>query len=79
MTPQPNPCIAEQLNLAKQQLESLKAEKARLYPPNPHPFVQPDRYPQDYTPDQVRFRNELVKRIEDLEKRIQDLEDQLYT
>ncbi len=79
MTQGPNPQIAQQLDLAKQQLERLKAEKARLYPPNPHPFVQPDRFPQDYTPDQIRYRNELVDRMEKLEKRIQDLEDQLYT
>lgn len=74
-----NPQIAEQLRRAREELAELKAEKARLYPPNPHPFVEPDRFPGDYTSDQVQHRNQLVARIENLEKRIQDLEDRLYT
>lgn len=79
MAQKPNPRIAEQLALAKRELAQLKEEKTRLYPPSPHPFVEPDRFPADYTPQQIQYRNELVTRIEKLEQRIQDLEDQLYS
>lgn len=75
----PNPVIVQQLSDAKQRLEQLRAEKARLYPPNPHPFVQPDQYPGNYTPQQIQYRNQLVQQIEELEKRIQELQDRLYT
>ncbi len=75
----PNPLIAQQLSDAKERLAQLRAEKARLYPPNPHPFVQPDRYPADYTPQQIQHRNQLVQQIEELEKRVQELQDRLYT
>ncbi len=75
----PNPIIAQQLRQAKEKLDQLRAEKARLYPPNPHPFVQPDRYPGDYTPQQIQHRNQLVQQIEELEKRVQELQDRLYT
>ncbi len=74
----PNPRIAQQLDQAKDKLAQLKAEKARLYPANPHPFVEPDRYPHDFTPEQVQNRNRLVQQIEELEKRIDELQDQLY-
>lgn len=74
-----NPQIAEQLRRAREELARLKAEKARLFPANPHPFVEPDRFPRDYTPDQIQQRNELVAQIEGLEKRIEDLEARLYT
>ncbi len=77
--PTPNPRVAEQLRQAKDRLAQLKAEKARLYPPNPHPFVEPDRYPRDYTTEQIQHRNKLVKQIEDLEKRIDELQDRLYS
>ncbi len=75
----PNQNIAEQLRQAKERLAELRAEKARLYPPNPHPFVQQDSYPGNYTPQQIQHRNQLVQQIEDLEKRVQDLQDRLYT
>jgi uncharacterized protein Yka (UPF0111/DUF47 family) len=74
----PNPRIAQQLERAKEKLAQLKAEKARLYPANPHPFVEPDRYPRDYAPEQIQYRNRLVQQIEELEKRIDELQDQLY-
>ncbi len=77
--PAPNPGVAKQLEQAKVRLAELKEEKARLYPANPHPFVEPDRYPRDYTPEQIQHRNQLVKQIEDLEKNIEDLQDRLFT
>lgn len=75
----PNPRIAAELQKAKDDLAKLKAEKARLYPPNPHPFAEPDKFPNQYTPDQIEYRNQLVAQIEALEQRIQDLQDRLYT
>lgn len=74
-----NPQIAAQLRQAREELARLKAEKARLFPANPHPFVEPDRFPRDYTPDQIQQRNQLVAQIESLEQRIEDLEARLYT
>lgn len=74
----PNPKIADQLKQAKDELARLKSEKLRLYPPNPHPLAQPDKYPSDYSPDQIRYRNELVRKIEELERQIESLQDQLY-
>ncbi len=74
----PNPRIAQQLQQARDKLAQLKAEKARLYPANPHPFAEPDRYPRDFTPEQIQYRNRLVAQIEELEKRIDELQDQLY-
>ncbi len=74
----PNPVIAQKLQHAKDKLAQLKAEKARLYPANPHPFIEPDRYPRDYSPEQIQYRNQLVQQIEELEKRIDELQDQLY-
>ncbi len=76
--PTPNPKIAEQLEQAKQELARLKSEKLRLYPPNPHPLAQPDKYPHDYSPEQIRYRNELVRKIEALEAQIEKLQDQMY-
>ena len=49
-----NPQIAEQLRRARAELARLKADKARLFPANPHPFVEPDRFPRDFTPEQVQ-------------------------
>ncbi len=74
-----NPQIADELRRAQDQLAKLKAEKARLYPANPHPFVQPDDFPGKYSPEQIQYRNQLVSQIEQLEKRVQDLRDRLYT
>lgn len=75
----PNPLIAKQLRQARAELARLKAEKLKLFPPNPHPFVQRDRFPNEATPEQIRQRNELVARIEELEQQIEELEDRLYT
>ncbi len=77
--PTPNPQISIQLQQARDDLARLRNEKARLYPPNPHPFAEPDKYPQEYTPEQIKYRNQLVNRIEELERRIEDLQDRLYT
>jgi hypothetical protein len=76
--PRPNPRIAEELRRARAELARLKADKLRLFPPNPHPFTQPDSFPRDATPAQIARRNALIARIEDLEQRIGELEDQLY-
>ncbi len=75
----PNPEIQQLLEQAKRQLADLKAEKARLFPPNLHPFAEPDRYPQDYTPEQIAKRNALNRQIESLENRIEELQDRLYS
>ena len=75
----PNPIIGQQLREAQTELARLRAEKLRLFPPNPHPLAQPDRFPRDATPDQIRQRNQLVARIETLEQRIEELEAKLYT
>lgn len=74
-----NPQIAEQLRQAREELARLKADKARLFPANPHPFVEPDRFPHDYTPEQIQQRNQLVAQIETLEQQIEDLEARLYS
>ncbi len=74
----PNPQVAAELHKAKEELARLRAEKLRLYPPDPHPFVEPSRYPRDYTQEQIQHRNELVARIEELEQRIEELTDRLY-
>ncbi len=77
--PTANPIIASQLQTAREELARLKSEKARLYPPNPHPFSEPDRYPGDSSPEQIAHRNELIARIELLERQIEDLQDRLFT
>ncbi len=74
----PNPQVAAELKSAREELARLKAEKLKLYPPDPHPFVEPSRYPRDYTPEQIEYRNKLVAQIEMLEARIEQLQDRLY-
>jgi hypothetical protein len=76
--PPPNPQIADELTQAKEELARLRAEKLRLYPPDPHPFVEPSRYPRDYTAEQIEHRNQLIDQIEELERRIEELTDRLY-
>lgn len=76
--PTPNPQVAHELQEAKEQLARLKAEKLRLYPPDPHPFVEPSRYPRDYSAEQIQHRNQLINQIEELERRIEELTDRLY-
>ncbi len=75
----PNPEIQRLLDQAQQELAEAKAEKLRLFPPNLHPFAEPDKYPKDYTPEQIAKRNALNAQIESLEKRIDDLRNRLYT
>lgn len=77
--PQPNPIIARQLREAQAELTRLLARKHELYPPNPHPFSEPDRFPRHATPEQIRQRNELIARIEALEQQIEELYAKLYT
>ncbi len=74
----PNPAIAKKLRELKKELAYLQAEKRKLFPPNPHPFAEPDQFPANATPEQIRQRNQLVARIETLEEQIEELETQLY-
>ncbi len=78
-TPTPNPDVQQMLEQARRDLAEARAEKLRLFPPNPHPFAQPDTFPAEYTPEQVQRRNELNSRIEHLENRIEELQRRLYT
>lgn len=75
----PNPAIQQSLNEAKEQLSALKAEKLALFPPNTDPLGSPDRFPRDYTPDQIAKHKQLDSQIEMLEQRIDDLQLRLYT
>lgn len=75
----PNPVIERQLREARAELERLRAEKLKRFPPNPHPFVQRDRFPYEATPEEIRLRNELIARIEALEQLVEELEERLYT
>ncbi len=77
--PTPNPKVAAELQKAKEKLARLKSEKLQLYPANPHPLAEPDRYPHAYTAEQIRHRNELVAQIESLEHRIDELQLRLYS
>ncbi len=74
----PNPEVQQMLDAARRQLADARAEKARLFPPNPHPFSQPDSYPKDYSPEQIAQHNELDARIDSLERRIDELQARLY-
>ncbi len=75
----PNPEIQRLLDEARRELAEARAEKLRLFPPNLHPFAEPDKYPKDYTPEQIAQRNALNAQIESLEKRIDDLRNRLYS
>ncbi len=77
--PTPNPTIQNALAEAKQQLAALKAEKMRLFPPNTDPLGSPDRFPRDYTPQQIAQHKQLVAQIEALEHRVDDLQLRLYS
>lgn len=77
--PAPNPKIVAQLRQARAELARVKTEKLKLFPPNPHPFIQADDFPAKATPEQIQKRNALVARIEELERQIADLEERLYT
>ncbi len=76
--PTPNPVIKQQIEELRRKLAEVKAEKARLFPPNPHPFAQPDTFPKNATPQQIAKRNELNAQIESLENRIEELQNRLY-
>ncbi|MGB8646796.1 MAG: hypothetical protein WCF84_16265 [Anaerolineae bacterium] len=73
-----NPDIKKLLDEARRELTEARAEKLKLFPPNPHPFAQPDAFPGSYMPEQVQRRNELNARIEQLENRIEELQRRLY-
>ncbi len=77
--PTPNPAIQNLLDQAKKQLAELKAEKLRLFPPNTDPLGSPDRFPADYTPEQIAYHRQLNSQIEALEQRVDDLQSRLYT
>ncbi len=77
--PTPNPTIQKMLDQAKAELAALKAEKTRMFPPNLDPLGTPDRYPRDYTPEQIAYHKKLVAQIEALEQRIDDLQLRLYS
>lgn len=77
-TPTPNPAIQQQLDRTKQELAALKAEKIRLFPPNTDPLGSPDRFPHDYTPEQLAHHRRLSAQIEALEQRVDDLQMRLY-
>ncbi|RIK23957.1 MAG: hypothetical protein DCC52_12795 [Chloroflexi bacterium] len=77
--PTPNPVIQQKLDAARQQLAAVKAEKARLFPPNPDPLGTPDRFPRDYSPEQIEQHRRLNEQIELLEQRVDELELQLYS
>jgi hypothetical protein len=76
--PRQNPEIMRLLDEARRELVKTKEEKARLFPANLHPLAEPDRYPQDYTAEQIRQRNLLNTKIESLENRIEDLLNRQY-
>jgi uncharacterized protein (UPF0335 family) len=76
--PTPNPQVAEELRQAKEELARLKAEKLQLYPPNPHPLVDPNYFMREFSEPQIEARNKLIERIEQLEQRVQNLQDRLY-
>ncbi len=75
----PNPEIQQLLEQAQRELAEAKSEKLREFPPNLHPFAEPDTFPQDYTPAQIARRNALNARIDSLEKRIDELQNRLYS
>ncbi len=75
----PNPMIQKSLQETKAQLAAAKAEKARLFPPNPNPLGAPDKFPRDYSSEQIEKHRQLNEQIERLEQRVDELELQLYT
>ena len=73
-----NPEIKRLIEEAKRELARVKAEKAILFPANLHPLAEPDKYPKDYTSEQVARRNQLNAQIESLETRIEELQNRQY-
>ncbi len=76
--PTPNPEVQRMLDQAKRELAELRAQKAREFPANPHPFAQPDAFPKNYTQEQVQRHSALNAQIESLENRIEELQNRLY-
>lgn len=74
----PNPTIQKQLEQAQAELAALKAEKTRLFPANKDPLGTPDRFPRDYSPQQIEQHKRLNAQIEALEQRVDSLQLQLY-
>lgn len=74
-----NPAIQRLIDEAKAELAKAKAEKASLFPANLHPLAEPDKYPKDYSPEQILKRNQLNAQIESLERRIEELENRKFT
>ena len=77
--PTPNPEIQKRLAEARAELAALKQEKARLFPPNKDPLGTPDRYPRDYSPDQIARHKQLNAEIERLEQLVDGLQLRLYS
>jgi hypothetical protein len=73
-----NPEIKRLLDEARRELARVKAEKSRLFPANLHPLAEPDKYPKEYTADEIRQRNLLNSQIESLENRIEELQNRQY-
>lgn len=73
-----NPEVERLIEEARRELAVVKAEKARLFPANIHPLAEPDKYPKNYTPDQIAHRNALNAQIESLEHRIEELQNRQY-
>jgi hypothetical protein len=73
-----NPEIKRLIEEAKRELARLKEEKARSFPANLHPLAEPDRYPRDYTSEQIGQRNLLNAKIESLENRIEELQNRQF-
>jgi hypothetical protein len=73
-----NPEIKRRLDEARLELARVKAEKLRLFPANLHPLAEPDKYPREYTAEDIRRRNLLNAQIESLEARIEELQNRQY-
>lgn len=74
----PNPVIKQRLDQAKAKLAEVRAEKTRLFPPNLDPLGTPDKFPRDYTPEQIAHHRQLNAQIEQLEAEIEELQYKLY-
>lgn len=74
----PNPVIKARIDELKKQLADVRAEKTRLFPPNRDPLGTPDKFPRDYTPEQIAYHRQLNARIEQLEAEIEELQNRLY-
>jgi hypothetical protein len=73
-----NPEVKRLLDEARSELARVRAEKTKLFPANLHPLAEPDKYPRDFTAEQIRQRNQLNAQIEILENRIEELQNRQY-